>query len=252
MKKAVIVLLAGLLPSIASAAMIGPWPTTTNYNWETQPLAGYTSGPVVINGNQLWISSSNTGKRADFLPYEVPNGEKYSFAKFITGTTPLQTVHVKVFDPGTAAGWSVVLKNSTGKIIDFGVRPYVANGKVQGMIYDGVTASSAGWSGNLNVAARYKSGVEYWTMDFTPLTGVDAGKVKVDLTWLNATTVPYPTATYSWTTPIAFGGIEDVYLVAATSATAYTTFKFTEFTPEPATLLLLGLGLPMLRRRRVA
>lgn len=226
------------------------------FSWDNQPLApGYTSGTVTVNDygtpldpsdDQLWTTSSNVTKNTGFVPYPGWGGEKMSLAKLMWTGAPLPYVRAKVYDPGTAACWQVVLKNSLGNIIDYGPRQTFANGKVAGQLY---TAATATWAGNTYIASRYKTG-EYWDSIFTPLPD---GTVKVD-------TAHYLISTglwdyFSWTTPAAFGDIEEVYLSAATSTTIYTTFKWTEFSiPEPSSFLALLSGLPIMgfasRRRK--
>lgn len=218
------------------------------FTWENQPVPGYTSGTVTVDvaTDQLWTTSSAVTKNTSFVPYPGWGGEKMSLAKLLWTAGPLPRVRARVYDPGTAACWQVVLKNSTGNIIDYGPRQTFANGKLAGQAYDAATAT---FSGNSYIASRYKTG-EYWDNYFTKLPD---GKIKVDTAhYLISSGV---TTWYSWTTPTVFGDIEDVYLSAATSTTIYTTFKWTNFEiPEPSSFIALLSGLPIigvaLRRRK--
>lgn len=248
-------LFAGVLIVAGSAPSLAALETWKGFDWEDQPLAGYTGGDVSVDAgtDQLFVRSNGGSKSTSFLPYPANPGERFGLAKFIwpaaNAGQELVGLHIRVYDPGSAAGWAVVLKNSAGKIVDFGIRPMVSgNGKLAGKLYDGAT-----WNGNGYIGDRYKSGAEYWEMTFTKLAG---GEIKVDTDWVNA--VSGATANYSWTTPAAFGAIEDVFLTASTSGTTYTTFKYIvfepTFVPEPSSLAVLAAGLSsagwMLFRRR--
>jgi hypothetical protein len=222
--------------------------------WETQPLTGYASGPVSIVAPDVLqtASAASPPKNAWFVPCDLTyggttyGGDRWTLAKLqgvpAGGVTSL---HAKVYDPGGTGshGWSLVLKDAGGKILDFGIWAHAATGKIYPFQYDG-----SSWAAGSPWFSRYKSGNDYYTIDLSQ--NLD-GTLSWTITGLKVS--DGSTYTGTGTTTVAYGTIVDVYLTGRTQTTAAVNFKWTEFSyvPEPATLTLLALsGLPLLRRRR--
>lgn len=219
------------------------------YQWETQPISGYTGANVTIGvDGHLWTYSYSVPptnvKNTSFLPYGGTYAERLGAAKFLWPTDKvgqkIASLTVDVYSGVTTGttGWSVVIKNASGKILDFGVRPFQAAGKINAQMYDGST-----WAGNNYLADRLRTGNDYGDITFTPLAD---GKVQVDYGYNYGGS----TGSVSWTTPAAFGDIEDVYLVSATSTSTSHYYKWTSFNPvfvpEPGSLVALASGLIVL------
>ena len=234
---------------LVSGAALADLLTWDGFLWNTQPVPGYTSGTVSVPDANMWVYTQPAGKITGFLPYNLYWGlvyqERYGLAKLMQ-LGPLPSFMVKVYDGQTSlkTGWSVVVKNSAGQIIDFGIRPFYATGKVIAMQYDG-----SSWAGNNYLFSRTKTGNDYYQMTFTKLGD---GKVQVDLLANQNGSI----GSTSWTTPAAFGDIEEIYLVSAASDATSHYYKYTDFIPEPSSLLALGAGIVglagfALRRRSV-
>lgn len=243
-----------LLTATASATVIGPWPTTSTFSWENQPIPGYTGGSVTIvtppPEGTLNMPAFTGGTKTSWLPYGGTYAEKMTTARLVLDSgSILDTVHARVYDPVTAgkSGWAVILKDSTGKILDFGIRGFFASQQIVAHQYDGTA-----WS-NLASGTRTRTGNNYYSMDFDKQ---DNGTIK----W---TIDAYENGTlwnYSSSTAVTFGNLTEVYLnVMTPDTTGPGTYKWTEFNytlvPEPSTALTLGLGCLALtyfaRRKRV-
>lgn len=231
-----------------------------SYDFDTKPYSpDYASGTVTLSGTELQVNSNAGSKQYWILPYDtwltgVAYQEKLGLAKFVwpeaNAGQKLSGFRVKVYDPGSAAGWSIIIKNASGAIFDFGIRPFYKTGTVIGNVYDGTA-----WNGDkASILQRAKTG-EYFDMTFSALAD---GKITVATTYNGS--VISQVGTTSWTTPVAFGDIEDIYLASATSTTTYTNMRYQLFeptftpVPEPSSFAALLAGLPVIgfavRRRK--
>jgi len=221
----------------ANGATIGPWPTSQPYLWDPNPFSP-VCGTVSIQAlDTLQMGSYGTGsKNAGWLPYGSLNGmewqERLCVAKLINGAnTPATNIHVKVLDQRGASGgngWAVIFKDSTGRLLDFGVRPFYRPAYIMAHEWNG--ANWVNWAGDDLFTPYYtRSTVNpaYYTMDF--IQNADG-----TLTWTIAcsdpTAVDFPATN---TSSIAYGLITEVYLNASSSAASSVNYKWTEFSVSP-------------------
>jgi len=240
--KPALVLLALLLAASTAWAEIE---TFKGFQWEDQPWTGYVSGAVSVDGLGSLVVNSSAGTKTTILPGSSAS-ESYGGAKLLL-SGPFPYIHTKVFDARTTGqhGWAVLLYDDTGKVLDFGVR-YTpsAVGYVAARVYDG-----SAWSFS-NIHDR-NSGDKYYTIDFVQNPD---GTITVSTDeWVVA---GGGAGLVTYTTPIAYGNITEIYLTASSSNKTSFNYKYTEFLiPEPGSMLALGsavlalAGCAMRRRR---
>jgi len=225
---AAVMAMASMMHAVTiSAALIGPWPVNTTNQWEDQPIAGYTGGALSISstpGDGLLNMPVATGapKNATWLPYASYTGERMVAAQLsLAPATALSTVHIRVYDPATTGkhGWAVILKDSSGKILDFGIRPVFASAQIIPHQYDGAT-----WTTSPTMS-RVRTGNNYYSMDFARNS---------DGAWAWTIAANENNANF-WTnngvTAVQYGDISELYLNVMTADTtgAGITYKWTEF-----------------------
>jgi len=198
--------------------------------------------------NNLVMANYHTGqKNTGWLPYGSINGsaweERVCVAKLIgTDNAPVTNVHVKILDQRGASGangWAVIFKDSAGRILDFGVRPFFRSAYIMAHEWNGT--NWVNWAGNNFFTPYYERSLvnpAYYTMDF-------AQNGDGTLTWTvicsDATALYFPTTN---TSSIAYSSITEVYLGASTtSASTSTTYKWTEFSVLPQLLNLPTLNI---------
>jgi hypothetical protein len=237
----------------APAAVIGPWPIQGGYEWQDQPIANHTTGAISIltppAEGALSMPLATTLTRAKWLPYPGYPGEKFTIADLIrpSGRGSINSIHAKVYDPLDGAGnsgWALILRDSSGNMLDLGVRPIgpltSGAGRILGHYYDGAT-----WTDSMS-ATRARTGNSYYSIDV--IRGADGtltwtvGGVENGVPWASALT---------GTSDVVYGAITDVYLSASSpDNTGMVTYRWTEFyIPEPATLAILTIGGLLLMRR---
>jgi hypothetical protein len=241
-----------------NASVIGPWPVDGTITWETQPIPSYSSGPVTISalpapyGLLNMTTPTGSPKNATWLPIPGYAGERMAFSKLLFDTSlRLDTIHAKVYDPSTGTGqngFSLVLWDNTGKILDFGIRPTLASNNIRTYQYDG-----AAWN-NVTAWGRTRTGNNYYTYDISQNSN---GTLSWTFGWNeNGVTI----GSTSGTTTVAYGVLNELWLdTCMVTTSGAVNYKWTEFSytlvPEPSTGLTLacGLGLWMfisrLRRR---
>jgi hypothetical protein len=236
------VVAASAFLATAGASVIGPWPTDGSQMWENQPIPGYTGGSVSIvtppAQGTLNMPAFTGGTKTSWLPYGGTYAEKMTIAGAIFSPgTVLDTVHAKVYDPFNAtgkSGWAVILKDSTGKILDFGIRGFFASKQIIPHQYDG-----SAWT-TTPVMTRTLTGNNYYTMDFDKQ---EDGTIK----WaINAYENGVTWAQTNFTS-VLYGDLTEVYLNVMTPDTSgAATYKWTEFSytvvPEPGSAVLIGGG----------
>ncbi len=239
--KSLAILANVIIAATASAAVLGPWPAGTVYTWETQPISGYASGLVSITAPDVLLMPTPTGapKRV-WLPYAVVDpayAERLALAQLIVPPGKLMaTLHVKIYDPNQVgkSGWAVILYDNTGKILDFGVRPYFAPGKIMPHQYDGTAWTDNPGSPTGTWYERLRTGNDYYTLDLT--RNADGTLSWSLLGWIDG--VPWA-APHTGTTTVAYGDIAQVYLSTATKDTSgaanykWTEFGFVSSVPDP-------------------
>jgi hypothetical protein len=161
------------------------------------------------------------------LPDRLRRRKDVAARLLIPPGTNVQTIHAKVYDPGTAGkhSWAIVLKDSFGRILDFGIRASLATAQIKDRQYDGTswtnTTSPAYWT-------RYRGGNDYYTMDFT--NNAD-GTVSWGMLYWN------PTNTYSASgkTFVTYTNIAEIYLnvMTADNTGSGVTYRWTEFSVSP-------------------
>lgn len=235
--------------TVANAATL-TWPSE-GQTWDTQPLAPYASGAVSIgtlgDGNSVMnMPAPTSAGKTSWLPYGGTYSEKMAIARLQLAPGETVTgVHAKVYDPATTgkSGWALILQDADGKLLDLGVRAHSAVGQVGQIVprqWDGTA-----WS-NGNASSRGRTGNNYYTMDLSQNAD---GTVNYSIAgWENG-------SEWNWaaTTTVAYGDLTGVYLSTSTPDTSgAAAYKWTEFTsvPEPATLILIGFG-GLLSRRRI-
>ncbi len=232
-----------------NASVIGPWPTNSSITWENQPIAGYNSGPVTISdapppfGVLNMTTPTGSPKNATWLPIPGYAGERQAFAKLsFDATYRLGSIHAKVYDPSTGTGqngFSLVLWDNAGKILDFGIRPTLASNNIRTYQYDG-----ANWV-NVTAWGRTRTGNNYDTYDISQ-------NPDGTLAWTfgyneNGVTV----GSVSGTTTVAYGALTDLWLnTCMVTTSGAVNYKWSEFSytlvPEPSTALMLACGLGVL------
>jgi len=249
------------LLSQASASVIGPWPVDGTTMWENQPIPGYTGNPVAVSalpapyGTLDMPTGTGAGKSAGWLPYVGYTGERLSNAKLLFDTSlRIDTVHAVVYDPSTGTaqnGFSLLLWDNAGKILDFGIRPALPGSGVNNIRtwqYDGAGTWTDGY-----VWGRTKTGNNYYTYDISQ--NPDGTLNWTFGWWENGVTI----GSTSGTTTEAYGVLSDLWLnVSQIQGTPTHNYKWTEFSytlvPEPSTGLTLACGLgalaAMFRLRR--
>ncbi len=235
-------LLAGFaLLTPVSAGQISPWPTTPGFIWETQPftpVCGTVSIVTPPTEGTLNMSGFTSGSKSTWLPYGGTYAERMCIAQLVLDSgSILDTVHARVYDPATSgrSGWAVILKDSTGRILDFGIRGFFASQQIIPHQYD-----SAAWT-TTPVMTRTRTGNNYYTMDFDKQSD---GTVKWTIDANENGTLWSSTGF----TSVLYGDLTEVYLNVMTSdTTGAATYKWTEFgytlVPEPSTALTLAWGL---------
>jgi hypothetical protein len=257
--KSVLALTATLgLATVASAAVIGPWPTNSSIMWETQPIPSYNSGPVTISdlpapyGVLNMTTPTGSPKNASWLPIPGYGGDRLALAQLVLAPNmQLDTIHAKVYDPSTgtgANGFALTLWDNTGKILDFGIRPDLAANNIRTYQYNG-----ASWV-NVTAWGRTRTGNNYFTYDISQ-------NPDGTLAWTfgynqNNVTI----GSVSGTTSVAYGAITNLYLnTGMVTTSGPVNYKWTEFSytasviPEPSTAVTLAgglLGLAYLARRK--
>jgi hypothetical protein len=237
-KSALLLITTLAVAAFATAGTIPQWPATEPYSWDTAPFTP-VCGVVSIQAlDTLQMGSYGTGsKNAWWLPYGSVSGaawsERLCIAKLINPTnTPLTNIHVKVLDQSGSSGkhaWALILKDSAGRILDFGVRPFYKTAYLMPHEWDGT--SWPNYSGNGFFTPYYerpRHGNDYYTMDFTQngdgtITWILDGYSPTAGQILNVTN----------TTGVAYGNITEVYLSASTTDTTTQNQKWTEFSVLP-------------------
>jgi hypothetical protein len=243
-KSALLVLATLTLTVSASAAQLGPWPTSQPYLWVTNPFTP-ACGNVFQQSdapNNLVMANYQTGsKNTWWLPYNPLDSnyaERLCIAQLLgNNSTPLTNVHVRVLDQGKTQkhGWAVVLKDNAGRILDFGVRiggttlTFGASGKIAPHQWDGTNwvnyVSGDVWS---PWYARPRTGADYYVIDFTQNPD---GTITSIIEGLNATVGTFLQDTN--TTVVAYGPITAVVLNAMTVDSNWVNYKWTEFSVSP-------------------
>jgi hypothetical protein len=232
LRKSTLTLVATLaLVTAASGDQIGPWPTTSTFMWENQPILGYTGGPVTVvtpptEGVLNMPNPTGVPKNAGWLPYPSYAGERLANAQLVLNPGhALHTVHAKIYDPyaltGTGQnGWAILMYDNTGKILDFGIRPVLATHGIYAHQY---TGSGTTWDPYQAVGIRTKTGNNYYTFDFDQNPN---GTISWNFAaWENASTW-----NYSNTTTVSYGALTNILLCVATvGTTPAVNYKWTEF-----------------------
>jgi len=225
------------LTFIVNAAHVGPWPASQSYLWSTNPFSP-VCGIVSIQAlDTLQMGSYGSGsKNAWWLPYGTLNGNAWSerlcIAKLLNGANSAVTnIHVKLLDQRGASGangWAVIFKDSAGRILDFGVRPFYRPPYIMAHEWDGT--NWVNWAGNDYFTPYYERSLvdpAYYTMDF--IQNGDG-----TLTWTivcsDAAAQDFPATN---TSSIAYGSITEVFLSASAPATVSVNYKWTEFSVLP-------------------
>ena len=223
------------LVASAGAAVIGPWPVATTYTWEDQPILNYVSGAVWVDSllDQMFMPGPTTVKKTEWLGYPSPWAEKMAMAKLILDPgTALTTVHARVYDPlGTTgkSGWAVILIDSAGRKLDFGIRGYYAAKKIVPHQYDGATwvnYDGTNWS---PWVSRTPAGGNYYAMDFAKNADDTLQYTLLAIEWLPDLA---DWNIWSWTgqTTVKYDDIAELYLSTSTPDTSGpVNYKWTEF-----------------------
>lgn len=220
-----------LLPAAVTAGTITPWPATQPYSWNTTPFAPVCGTVSVVPPDVLQMSGFGSGsKNATWLPYNVLDSgyaERLCVARFVF-STPVTNVHARVFDPSVtgADGWAIILKDSTGRILDFGLRTYFANKQITAHQYDGVT-----WV-NRYFFDRARTGNDYYSMNFTNNSDGTITWSLESMIWDSVNGV-FNYYTNSENTTVSYGEITEVYLNAMAKTTTSANYKWTEFSVNP-------------------
>ncbi len=242
-RSALLIITTLALTASASASFIGPWPTTNAFMWQTNPfspvcgkaeiLKADTSPPGPAQG-VIQMSGIGTGsKNAWWLPYSILDanyGERLCMARFVFDS-PVTNVHARVFDPSKtgANGWAIILKDSSGRILDFGLRTYFANKQVRAYQYDGTN-----WTPRY-FYDRNRTGNDYYSMNFTNNSDGTITWSLEAMIWDSAGGV-FNYSTNTENTTVTYGNITEVYLNAMTKDTTTANYKWTEFSTSPAVI----------------
>jgi hypothetical protein len=158
----------------------------------------------------------------------------------------LSSVHLRVYDPSPSSGrsgWAAILKDTSGNILDFGIRGFYAPAQIRPHQFDVDTLS---WNFGATIS-RVRTGNNYYSMDFSQ--NID-GTINWSIDGLeNGVAWASP---ISGTTTVAYGALSELYLNSHTSDTTGNglNYRWTEFSytlvPEPSTGLTLACGLGML------
>ena len=231
LRKSVVTVVATLALAVAASGdQIGPWPSTSSFMWENQPIVGYTGGPVTVvtppsEGTLNMPNPTGAPKNATWLPYSPYAGERLALASLMSNPgDALHTVHAKIYDPyaltGTGQnGWAILMYDNSGKILDFGIRPLFSTHGIRSREY---TGSDFLWVTN-TVGTRTKTGNNYYTFDFDQ--NPDGTISWTVLGWENGSTW-----NYSNTTTVSYGALTNVILsVATVGTTPAVNYKWTEF-----------------------
>ena len=217
---------------VIAGTVVAPWPATEPYSWETKPFSPVCGTVSVVPPDVLQMSGIGTGsKNAWWLPYSILDtnyGERLCIAGFVFSTT-VTNVHAKVFDPSKsgANGWAIILKDSDGRILDFGLRTYFANKQLTAHQYDGTN-----WVNRYFADRPRLSGNDYYAMNFTNNSdGTITWSLESQIWDAGAGVFNYSTNTEN--TTVTYGNITEVYLNAMTKDTTTANYKWTEFSTSP-------------------
>ena len=244
MRKLMLVLMVvGMLAASANATIDDVWNLRDDFS--------VTNGNANVVGDGAWgymetYNSFRTVTETDPFPAELPPGVGWAgtaahltLAQFSDGTGETTNFNTRTGSPGNEVGghtrFSIAFFSETGGIFDIEVKAYNARGT----------------SGN-NSITLHVNGISEGSWMGDDVTDVDKD---INNGWDNAVTVSYSGVVLGANLGHVAGDTSNDYLIIEMLEMAGNDWAGLDVTitqvPEPATMVLLGLGsLVMLRRRK--